>query len=158
VRAREAKSTERKAAEAREAEARAEAKRAREAERAKSEERKAEAKRVEAARKEAAAERARERAQAEARKSSRSRTPGGSIRTPAAQVPTGPIDSRELRASTPDLTPEQEELLALVKKQYGIPEDMSIAEIVEASRRMMAMSAKKPRGARSSSGARSSTA
>jgi hypothetical protein len=27
-----------------------------------------------------------------------------------------------------------------VKKQYGIPEDMSIAEIVEASRRMMAMS------------------
>ncbi len=159
VRAREAKSAERKVAEAREAEARAEAKRAREAERAKSEERKAEAKRVEAARKEAAAERARERAaQAETRKSSRSRTPGGSIRTPAAPVPTGSIDSRELRASTPDLTPEQEELLALVKKQYGIPEDMSIAEIVEASRRMMAMSAKKPRGARSSSGARSSTA
>ena len=114
---------------------------------------------MEAARKEAEAERARERAGAETRKGSRSRTPGGSSRTPVpAPVPTGPIDSRELRASTPDLTPEQQELLALVKKQYGIPEDMSIAEIVEASRRMMAMSAKKPRGARSSSGARSSTA
>jgi hypothetical protein len=61
-------------------------------------------------------------------------------------VPTDSVDSRELRASTPDLTPEQEQLLALVKQKYGIPDDMSIAEIVEASRRMLAMqAAKKPR-------------
>ena len=75
---------------------------------------------------------------------------------PAVHVPTDSADSRELRASTPDLTPEQQELLALVKEKHGIPEDMSIGEIVEASRRMMAMQAKRAR-ARSSSGARSST-
>ena len=75
----------------------------------------------------------------------------------AVPVPTGPIDSRELRASTPDLTPEQQQLLALVKEKYGSPEDMSIGEIVEASRRMMAMQAKRAR-ARTPSGARSSTA
>ena len=78
--------------------------------------------------------------------------------TPAVHVPTDSIESRELRARTPDLTPEQQQLLALVKKQYGIPEDMSIAEIVEASRRMMAMQAKRARGTRTLSGARSSTA
>ena len=85
-------------------------------------------------------------------------TPGGGIPAPPVHVPTDSVDSRELRASTPDLTPEQEQLLALVKQKYGIPDDMSIAEIVEASRRMLAMqAAKKPR-ARSASGARSSTA
>ena len=151
MRAREAKSAERKAAEARDAEARAEAKRAREAECAQ------EAERAEAKRKEAAAP-ARGRT-VETRKSSRSRTPGGGVSAAPAAVlaPTGPIDSRELRATSPDLTPEQQQLLALVKEKYGIPEDMSIGGIVEASRRMMAMQAKRAR-ARSSSGARSSTA
>jgi chemotaxis protein histidine kinase CheA len=160
-RAREAKSAERKATEAREAEARAEAKRAREVERAKSAERKAEAKRVEAARAEARAEAKLAEAEAKRRVAAgeareRSRTPGGGIPAPPVHVPTDSVDSRELRASTPDLTPEQEALLALVKQKYGIPDDMSIAEIVEASRRMLAMqAAKKPR---SKSGARSSTA
>jgi hypothetical protein len=152
-RAREAKSAERKAAEARDAELRAEAKRAREVERAQEAERKAEAKRAEAR---AEAKRAEaKRAEASAARE-RSRTPGGGIPAPPVHVPTDSVDSRELRASTPDLTPEQEQLLALVKQKYGIPDDMSIAEIVEASRRMLAMqAAKKPRAR---SGARSSTA